>query len=112
MACKVRILPSAERELDEIVSYLAEFGLHTAKRFTDEWRRKLEGLASGTIEYALSHLPELEDLGYRAYRVGSYIALYYRDGSDAVVAHVFHYRRDYARMIIETDDGEGLQDLR
>lgn len=101
MASDVRILPSAQEELENIVAYLAAHGREAAKKFLSDWKEHLALLGSGTVEYALSHLPELAKLGYRAFRVESYVVLYYRDGQDAVIAHIFHHRQDYARLVIE-----------
>lgn len=50
MAYKLKILPSANREVEDIVSYLASFGPRTAKTFTTEYRKQLELLASGTVD--------------------------------------------------------------
>ncbi len=100
MVYKPRILPSAENELDGIISYLAGHGPHTARAFTSEYRKQLDLLASGTIDYGLSKLPELAALGYHACLVNSHVLLYYYDGEDVVVAHVFHQSQDYARLVM------------
>lgn len=99
MACNIRILPSAEEEVDAIVSYLFGFGVQVARRFTEEYRHQLELLASGIVDYELSSLPELANMGYRSCRVNSYILLYYRKDNDVIIAHVFHQSQDYARLV-------------
>ena len=104
MASEVRILPSAEAEVENIVAYLSSFGSGAARRFVTEYRHQLDVLAEGAVEYGLSRMPELAALGYRACFVGSYILLYYREpgvAGAAVVAHVFHQRQDYARLVVE-----------
>ena len=105
MGCNVRILPSAEQEVEEIVAYLAGHGPMTARRFVDAYRKQLDLLASGVVEYGLSALPELAELGYHACRATRYILLYYREGADVVIAHVFHESRDYARLVLPIDEG-------
>lgn len=117
MASEVRILPTAREELEEVVAFLAGRSEGAAQSFLSAYEGKLRLLASGAFEYGLSHLPELARLGYRACRVGSYVLLYYRDGQDTVIAHVFHGSRDYARLVLpprgngtdEPEDG-GTQD--
>lgn len=103
MDSKVRILPTAQREVKEIVAYLAGYGSKTARRFTDAYRHQLDLLSSGVVEYGLSALPELAELGYRACRANRYIILYYREGETAVIAHVFHGSRDYARLVLSPE---------
>lgn len=100
MASEVRILPSAEEELSEVVGYLAVRSQQAAVRFLAAYEEKLELLASGTVDFALSHLPELARLGYHACRVQSYVLLYYREENAVVIAHVFHSSRNYARLVL------------
>ncbi len=104
MACNVRILPTAEREVAEIVEYLARHGQNTVRRFVSKYRLQLELLQSGTVDFGLSALPALAELGYHACRVNSYVLLYYREGDDIVIAHVFHQSRDYARLALPRMD--------
>lgn len=106
MACEVRILPSAEEEVDETVAYLASRSKQAALAFLSAYQEKLELLASGTIDFGLSHLPELARLGYHACRAGSYIVLYYHDGDIIVIAHVFHHSRNYARLVLPPQEGD------
>ena len=101
MACNVRIQPTAERELDAIVDYLAAFGPNTASAFLDEWERALRQLRDGRVEHRLSRFLPLAKLGYHTVIVNSYIALYYKEGDDVVIAHVFHQSRDYANLVLQ-----------
>lgn len=100
MAYEPRILPTACDEVEDIVAYLASHGVQTARRFTREYRRQLELLASGVVDYGLSNLPELAALGYHACLINSYVMLYYYEGDKVVVAHVFHQSQDYARLVV------------
>ena len=99
MAYDVKILPTAEIEVEGIVEYLSGFGMQPARRFVEEYRHQLELLASGVIDYGLCKLPEAAKLGYHACRVNSYIMLYYFEDDAVVIAHVFHQRQDYARLV-------------
>lgn len=99
MAYKVKILPAAEREVDEILEYLLRYGKNTARHFADTYRRQLELLGGGVVDYGLSHLPELSALGYHSCLVNSYVLLYYYEGESLVIAHVFHQSQDYAPLV-------------
>ena len=126
MSCEVRILPSAEAELDSIVGYLAGLGAQTARRFTEAYRAKLELIASEVVEFGLSRMPELAALGYRSTLVNSYVLLFYYEDVEglveggagtsggkgsparrAVIAHVFHQSQDYARLVLPQGGGAG-----
>lgn len=100
MTSRVRIQPTARRELDGIIAYLAAFGPNTARSFLDDWTHMLETLRDGVVEYGLSRFDVLARLGYRAAPVGEYIALYFREDDDVVIAHLFHQSQDYARIVI------------
>jgi len=100
MAYKAFILPTAEKELDTIVSHLMEFGTNTAKGFLDEYIKQLDLLCTGVVEYSLSRMPELAALGYHTALVNNYLFLYYLDGSKLVVAHFFHQRQNYASLAL------------
>ena len=99
MAYDVKVLPTAEFEVEDIVEYLSGFGMQPARHFIEDYRRQLELLASGVIDYGLCKLPEVAKLGYRVCRFNSYIMLYYFEGNAVVIAHVFHQRQDYARLV-------------
>lgn len=101
MAYRPRILPSAQAELDSIISYLLSFGPNTAKAITLEYRKQLELLSLGVVDYGLAKHPELAALGYHACLVNSYIMLYYYEGGFVVIAHLFHQSQDYAKLVIE-----------
>ena len=99
MACRVRIQPTAERELDAIVAYLAAFGQATASAFLNAWESMLVSLRDGTVDYRLSRFLPLAQLGYHSVLVKSYVVLYFKDGEDVVIAHVFHQSQDYAKLV-------------
>lgn len=75
------------------------FGAQAARSFTTAYRRQLDLLASGVVDYGLCGLPELAERGYHSCRAASYIMLYCYDANDVVIAHVFHQGRDYARLV-------------
>lgn len=100
MACKVRILPTAFDELAGAVGYLACENPDAAEKLLDQWEEAFDRLEDVDVELTLSRFETLARLGYRTFKVGSYIALCYREDGDAVIAHVFHQSRDYASIAL------------
>ena len=94
------MLPSAERELDAIVSYLSSLSPKAASSFLDEYTKQLGFLCEGIVEYPLSRMSELAELGYRTALVNKYLFLYYIDDDMLVVAHVFHQSQNYAALVL------------
>lgn len=97
------ILEGAQVDYESIVHYLAEAlgNPAAAVRFMDEFDRVIGLTCAYPDMHALSSLPELADLGYRPMRIMNYIALYKVVDGTVVVAHIFHERQDYARMVSE-----------
>ncbi len=99
MAYELLFQQSAQRDLDKIVEYLSGYGETTARRFKDAWNESLASLKEGLIGYALSRFPELADAGYHALLFDDYIILYFQEDAARTIAHVFHQRQDYARLV-------------
>jgi plasmid stabilization system protein ParE len=100
MACRVRIQPTAQRELENTVEYLFGFGPNTAQAFLAEWESVLESLRDGLVEYRLSRFEPLAKLGYRSVLMKSYVVLYFKEKDDVVIAHLFHQSQDYANIVL------------
>ena len=101
MGCRRRILPRAESELEEIVSYLCDIlgSPSAARSFLDDFIGQVDAICEHPIMRPLSHLPELVALGYRSAPVGNYLFLYRVTDDWIVVAHVLHQSQDYARLV-------------
>lgn len=99
MAYRARILESANRELGDIVASLAGYSPSAARCFLEEYETQLDLICSETVSYGLSRMPELAQLGYRCALVGKHLLLYYIEGDCVVVAHLFHQRQDYAKLV-------------
>lgn len=101
MAYRRRILPRAESELKEIVSYLCDIlgSPGAARSFLDDFMGQVDTICEHPFMRPLSHLPELAALGYRSAPVGNYLFLYRVMDDWVVVAHVFHQSQDYARLV-------------
>ena len=95
----VFILPSAEEEVDVIVSYLSALSAQAARGFVAEYRKQLTLLESGVIDSGLSKVSELASLGYHSCLINRHVMLYYHEGDDIYIAHIFHQRQDYARLV-------------
>lgn len=100
MAYRVRIQPTALRELESVVAYLMGFGPETAASFLDEWEGVLGELRDGVVVHRLSRFDALARLGYRSVLMRSYVVLYFKDGDDVVIAHLFHQSQDYASIVL------------
>lgn len=101
MACKFEVLYSAQTEIESIVAYLVTLmgGPSAAEAFVDELQEKI-ALASGSPKlFGFSRMPELAALGYRVFFVKNYAVLYFFSDDCVYIAHVFHQRQDYARLV-------------
>ena len=112
MAYRVRILPTAEKDVEEIVAYLLKHSAQAAATFADKYRGQLQLLSSGVVDYGLSHIKELAERGYHSCRVNSYVLLYFYEDDEIVIAHVFHQRQDYARLVEPTAGFSVVEDGR
>jgi toxin ParE1/3/4 len=95
-----RLSPLAERDLDEIWSYVAEDASPvTADRLTDAIFDRFELLVEQPRMGR--NRPEFGD-GVRSFVVESYV-IYYRYDEDLLIARVLHGRRDQAAAWSEAD---------
>lgn len=101
MASDCVVLESAREEVESIVEYLLAVsdGPSAARSFLDSFEALLREIAANPSLHALSRLPEIAALGYRAAFMGRYAVLYFERDGRVFVAHVFHQRRDYARLV-------------
>ncbi len=110
---RLRVLPAADRDVDDQAAYLAEAaGLETALRFYDAVALTFGRLAStpGLGERRQSIDPRLA--GLRVRRVDGFPnhLIYYQSAEDGVeVVRLLHGTRDIDRIFGgETDTGEGV----
>lgn len=103
MAYKVRVSESAERDVDEILSYIADklSNPKAAADFADALEEKYGELEEHPLMFELSRNERLAQRGYRRFVVGSYVALYLVNEGDQIVdvARIFYGRRDYEKYI-------------
>ncbi len=101
MAYKVFILDSAQREFKQIVAYLLN-GLESpqaAEGFIGEFEHQVSLIEENPHIFAVSKMPELAAKGYRIAFINRYVMLYTMRGDDVFIAHLFHQRQDYARLV-------------
>ena len=101
MACKYVFLESAKAEIEETAAYLlAETGSgKAAANFIGVIQRAIDITCEFPAMHAVSRLPELAELGYRTIFAGNYVLLYTFEEDTIYIAHVFHQRQDYARLV-------------
>lgn len=103
MTYSYRFLDGAQADYEGIVAYLLSIsdGPSAAQNFVDEFDKQINLVCSNPELYRLSRLPELAALGYRTMLVNKYIALYSFRQETVIVAHIFHQKQDYARLVCE-----------
>lgn len=107
MACKHVILQGAQDDYRRIIEYLLDVkkSPRAALDFMNEFDRQLELACENPLLHALSRMPELASLGYRPLLVNKYVALYFYRDEQVVVAHIFHQKQDYGRIVLSRDSG-------
>ena len=103
MAYKVKITESADRDLDEILTYIAESLANpkAATDFADTLNERYATLEHHPLMFELSRNKRLANMGYRRFVVGSYVVLYLVDDvrQEVTIARIFYGRRDYEKHI-------------
>ena len=101
MAYRLVILDSADADREEIVRFLVEEAGNpsAAKRFLDDMDRESRLIAQFPTIHNLSRVLEVADRGYRTALFGNYIMLYRFEDDVVYIAHIFHQRQDYARLV-------------
>jgi plasmid stabilization system protein ParE len=96
---QVRLLPAAEADLEEIVTYVALDDPQAALKLADRIEASLERL-SGFPK--LGRIPRDDDLraaGYRYLVSGEYLAFYSVEGRTVMVHRILPGRRDYRELL-------------
>ena len=101
MACRYEFLNAARDELDAVIEYLitASGSTRPAETLVAELMRQIDRARENPTMFALSRMPNLAALGYRAMFVDDYIVLYLHRSDTIFIAHIFHQRQDYAHLI-------------
>lgn len=101
MTYRVEILDEAQRELKSIIEYLLNVlkSPQAADNLLCEFDRQVDLIAPNPSVFAVSNLPELASKGYRTAHINNYIMLYTLRNDVIYIAHIFHQRQDYARLV-------------
>lgn len=101
MASRYVLLNEARREFDYILGYLVARtgGTSAASALLDEFADKIALFCDNPELFGLSRMPELAALGCRSFFAKNYIVLYFCRDGQVFVAHIFHQRQDYARLV-------------
>jgi plasmid stabilization system protein ParE len=91
------VTASAEAEVDEIASYLAETSPVSALRFIDEIETAIRQLGEWALRYPL--VPGHDQSGIRRRVVRPYNIYYRVAGREVEVLHILHAARDYERLL-------------
>lgn len=92
---KYRIIPAAEKEIEEILVYIAGNNLDAAMAFDRRLTDIFEMLADNTE--AGRERDELRE-GLRSFPVGSYIIFYRRWAANVAIVRVIHAARDLGEI--------------
>lgn len=101
MTYKVEILSEAQMEIREIVEYLAKVlkNPQAAIGFIEEFQNQADLIRSNPEIFAVSRVVELAAKGYRAAFIKNYVMLYTVRYDTVFIAHIFHQRQDYFRLV-------------
>jgi toxin ParE1/3/4 len=95
----IRLLPVAEDDLDEIVSYIAADNLRAAEAVATRIEKSLLHLA---VHPHLGRIPNEEELanaGCRYLIVENYLIFYVVEDREIVIHRIIHGARDYRRLL-------------
>ena len=96
---KVRIYPTARRDLEEIIEYLNTLNKNAALKYYDELVKEISSLA---------HMPErcphprdiaLAAKGYRFLTVKNYLVFYVVIGDTVQIRRILYAKRDYIHLL-------------
>ena len=97
----VVVTAGAERDLEDIASYVAAQSPRSALMLIRGLREKCESLADTPRGYPL--VPRYEHKGVRRLPFDNYL-IFYRVGQDAIeVIHILHGARDYEPLLFPED---------
>jgi len=96
---QVRLLPIAEEDLDEIVTYVALDDVQAALKLADRIEADLEKLSSFPKLGRIPRDGDLRGAGYRYLIIGDYLAFYTVEGRTVLVQRILPGQRDYKELL-------------
>ena len=98
-AYKIRIFPSAQRDLTEIVEYLNTLSPAAAQKYYDLIVSEIASLSSMPMRYPHPRDLALAAKGYRYMSVRNYLVFYIVSGDTVQIHRILYARRDYTRLL-------------
>lgn len=96
---QVRLLPVAEEDLEEIVTYVALDDLQAASKLADRIEARLERLSRFPKLGRLPRDSDLREAGYRYVIVADWLTFYTVEKRTIVVHRILHGGRDYKELL-------------
>lgn len=96
---KVRIYPTAEQDLAEIVDYLNTLSADVALRYYDMLVEEIAGLSTMPERYPHPRDLALTAKGYRYLIVKDYLVFYRVVGDTVQIHRILYGRRDYRSIL-------------
>ena len=98
-AYKIRIFPSAERDLQEIADPLNTLSKDAALEYYDLIVSEIASLSTMPERYPHPRDLPLAAKGYRYMSVKSYLVFYTVSGDTVQIHRIVYARRDYSRLL-------------
>lgn len=103
MGYRLEISESANRDLDEILTYIAEklANPKAAADFADELERRYDALEANPFMFEVSRNKRLCEKGYRRFHAGNYVVFYTVDEEykRVNISRIFYGRRNYEQYL-------------
>ncbi len=96
---KVRIYPTAEQDLAEIVNYLNTLSQQAALKYYDMLTKEIAGLSTMPERYPHPRDLALTAKGYRCLIVKDYLVFYMVVGDTVQIHRILYGRRDYQSLL-------------
>lgn len=97
----VRLLSVAERDLQELLSYLAAENPTAAATALDRIESQLHALQQHPLLGRAPNDPTIARLGYRVLVIDNYLAFYKVKGKTVLIHRVLHGARDFVRLLMD-----------
>jgi len=96
---KIKIFPTAQNDLLEIIEYLNTLSPQTALKYYDLIVESIGSLAELPERCPLAKDPQLRLRGYRALLVKSYIVFYVVSGNTVEIRRILYVKRQYEWLL-------------
>ncbi len=96
---KIKIFPSAQKDLLEIVDYINTLSPQAAIRYYDLIVEKIESIAKIPERCPLAKDVQLKLRGYRTLYVENYVVFYVVKGAVVEIRRILYARRQYVDLL-------------